>query len=81
MIFAMDNENPPPAPPASTWGGPPRPMGWQKIKKLLAPLAVVGVLCLKFFAKLKSLILPVLKFLPMILKTGGTMIVTIWVNT
>ena len=37
------------------------------------------LLLLKFGAKLKFLILPVLKFFPMILKTGGTMLVSIWV--
>src|SRR5256712_3497607 len=77
----MDTEAPPPpppAPPSSTWGRPPGPTGWQKIKKLFAPLAVVGALCFKFFAKLKFIILPALKFLPMILKTGGTMILSIW---
>src|SRR3989442_15633478 len=46
---------------------------------ILSPFAVVGALFLKFFAKLKFIILPVLKFLPMILKTGGTMVLTIWV--
>ncbi len=39
----------------------------------------MAALCLKFFAKLKFIILPVLKFLPAILKTGGTMLLTIWV--
>src|SRR5882762_6792493 len=66
-----------PAPPAF-YGRPPE-SGWQKFKKFLAPLGVVGVLCVKFFAKLKFIILPVLKFLPAILKTGGTMVLTIWV--
>jgi Zn-dependent protease len=78
----MDTENPlppPPAPSSSTWGRPPGPTGWQKIKKMLAPLGVVGVLFLKFFAKLKFILLPVLKFLPVVLKTGGTMILTIGV--
>src|SRR5207244_9580863 len=50
-----------------------------KVKKLLAPLGVVAVLCLKVFAKLKFIILTVLKFFPVILKTGGTMILTIGV--
>ncbi len=79
---AMDKEDDSPAPPApssSSWGRPPGPTLRQKIKKLLAPLAVVGALFLKFFAKLKFIILPVLKFLPVILKTGGTMVLTIWV--
>jgi len=38
---------------------------------------VVGVLIVKFFAKLKFIILPALKFFPVILKTGGTMILSI----
>src|SRR5438876_7031188 len=75
----QDEYRPPTPPPPPDWGRPAEPTAWQKVKKLFAPLAVVGVLFLKFFAKLKFIILPVLKFLPMILKTGGTMIVTIWV--
>jgi Zn-dependent protease len=39
----------------------------------------VGIIALKFGAKLKFLILPLLKFLPVIFKTGGTMLLTIWV--
>jgi Zn-dependent protease len=65
----------PPQPPV--YGPPPEPSAWEKLKKLLAPLGVVGVLLLKFGAKLKFVILPLLKFFPMILKTGGTMILSI----
>jgi len=80
----MDKEVTPPPPwppvptppPAPTWGRP-EPTGWQKIKKLLAPFAVIGVLFLKFFAKLKFVLLPALKYFPVILKTGGTMFLTI----
>src|SRR5204862_5613862 len=82
IIFAMDNQPPPlppPAPPSYSWGPPPEPTAWQKLKKLFAPIAVVGALFLKFFAKLKFLILPVLKFFPLVLKTGGTMVLSIWV--
>jgi Zn-dependent protease len=46
---------------------------------MLGPIGVVLVICLKFFAKLKFIFLPILKFLPVILKTGGTMILSIWV--
>jgi len=42
-------------------------------------LGVVGVLLLKFFAKVKFLLLPILKFLPVLLKTGGTMLLSIGV--
>jgi Zn-dependent protease len=59
-----------PPPPADTWQS--------RTKKALGPLAVVGVVILKFFAKLKFFILPLLKFFPVILKSGGTMVLSIW---
>jgi Zn-dependent protease len=68
---------PPPLP--LEWGQPPEPSGWQRLKKLLGPVAVVGVTLAKFFAKVKFIVAPALKFLPVILKTGGTMFLTIWV--
>lgn len=55
----------------------PQTSAWSKVKKIFGPVVVVGILLLKFGAKLKFLILPVLKFLPAILKTGGTMILSI----
>jgi len=42
---------------------------------------VVGVVIAKFFAKLKFFILPALKFLPILLKSGGTMLLMIWIYT
>src|SRR5437868_7709674 len=54
---------------------------WSRIKKALGPLAVVGVVIAKFFAKLKFVLLPLLKFLPILLKSGGTMLLMIWVYT
>ena len=57
---------------------PPRPVTvWDRLKQLFAPVGVVLLFIAKFFAKVKFLILPVLKFLPAILKTGGTMILSI----
>jgi Zn-dependent protease len=50
------------------------PTTWEKVKKLFAPLAVVGVLLAKF----KAVLIPLLKFFPLLLKTGGTMLLTIW---
>jgi len=50
-----------------------------RLKKALAPLAVAGTLILKFFAKLKFIVLPLLKFLPLLLKSGGTMLLMIWI--
>src|SRR4030081_541096 len=56
-----------------------RPTFWSRTKKALGPIAVVGVVIAKFFAKLKFVILPLLKFFPVILKSGGTMIFSIWI--
>jgi Zn-dependent protease len=50
---------------------------WPRAKKALGPIAVVAVLIAKFFAKLKFLVLPLLKFFPIILKSGGTMLLSI----
>src|SRR5215471_4926865 len=52
---------------------------WSRIKKALGPIAVVGVAIAKFFAKLKVVLLPLLKFLPVLLKSGGTMLLMVWV--
>src|SRR5438445_13798706 len=52
-----------------------------RLKKALGPLAAVGILIVKFFAKLKFFILPALKFLPILLKSGGTMLLMIWIYT
>lgn len=49
----------------------------QRLKKLLAPIGVALVLLVKFGAKLKFLILPLIKFFPLLLKTGGTMVLSI----
>jgi Zn-dependent protease len=49
------------------------------LKKGVAIVGTIGLLLLKFGAKLKFLIAPLLKFFPVILKTGGTMILTIGV--
>src|SRR6266571_5966343 len=53
---------------------PPHSGSGQKLKKAFVPLGVVGVLLLKF----KALLIPVLKFFPVLLKTGGTMFLSIW---
>jgi len=66
-----------PPPPPLVYGPPPEPSAWDRLKKLLAPLGIIVVLLLKFGAKLKFLIVPLIKFFPMILKTGGTMILSI----
>ena len=50
----------------------------QKLKKLLAPIVVALVLAVKFAAKLKFIVIPLVKFFPILLKTGGTMLLSIW---
>jgi Zn-dependent protease len=63
------------------FAAPQRETLWSRVKKTLAPLAVIGVMITKFFAKLKFFIVPALKFLPILLKSGGTMLLMIWVYT
>ena len=60
------------------YGQPVEPTFGQKLKKALGPIGVVFVVIAKFFAKLKFIALPLLKFLPVILKTGGTMLLSVW---
>ncbi len=55
---------PPPLPPRRENGG------W---KKMLAPLAIVTA----FMGKFKAALIPVLKFFPLLLKTGGSMFLMI----
>jgi Zn-dependent protease len=57
---------------------PEPPTTFQRIKKVATPIVVVAVLLLKYGAKLKFAV-PALKFIPAVLKTGGSMIVTIGV--
>jgi len=65
------NENPP-----DGFSPPPPPGFGQKLKKALGP---VGVTIVALFAKFKIAFVAVLKFLPVLLKTGGTMILSIWI--
>ena len=51
---------------------------WDKWKKVLGPIGIGVVVILKFGAKLKLLFVPLLKFFPILLKTGSTMILSIW---
>src|SRR5687768_5042626 len=59
--------------------GPKKTSLASKLKKIFGPLLLVVFLFVKFFAKIKFLILPLLKFFPVLLKTGGSMIVMIGV--
>jgi Zn-dependent protease len=66
---------------STEFAGPQRETLWRRLRKTLGPVAVVGVVIAKFFAKLKFFILPALKFLPILLKSGGTMLLMIWIYT
>ncbi|HWA08193.1 MAG TPA: site-2 protease family protein [Opitutaceae bacterium] len=75
----MDDPALPPLPPptgAEFRVDPPKPSLGQRIKKALGP---VGVAIVALFGKLKLVIVPIIKFLPVFLKTGGTMILSTWV--
>ena len=78
MMMPEDSPSPRSELPRHTQGESLAPTTWQRVKKLLGPLLVVGMFLVKFGTKLYFLVLPALKFLPAILKTGGTMILSIW---
>ncbi len=63
-------------PPYTEGPQPPAPSGGGSgVKKAVGPLAVLAALLAKF----KLAIIPILKFLPVMLKTGGTMFLSVWV--
>ena len=55
---------------------PPRRTLKERLRKIFGPI-ITGIVLV--FTKLKLILLPLLKFLPVLLKTGGTMILTIGV--
>jgi len=69
---------PPPVPPVGAATEPAKPTAWQRLTKALGPFGLVLVVIAKFFAKLKFIVLPILKFGLPVLKTGGTMMLSIW---
>ncbi len=73
MVTPLPSFTDPPPPTAR-----PPEAGW---KKALGSLGIIGLLLLKFGAKLKFLILPVVKFFPVILKSGGSMLLMVGVYT
>jgi len=48
-------------------------------KRITGPLVAFGVIILKYLSALKVFILPVLKFFPLLLKTGGSMLLMMWI--
>jgi Zn-dependent protease len=82
----MNDQGDPLQPPPGTpppiqpyYSEPPgsEPTLGQKLKKFFGPIGVVLVIIAKFFAKLKFLLIPAIKFLPLLLKTGGTMLLSL----
>ena len=75
-----ESSAPEPLPLEPHYSEPPgtEPTLLQRLKKLLAPIGVAFVLVAKFAAKLKFLVIPLIKFFPILLKTGGTMILSMW---
>ncbi len=63
---------PPPLPNLRLDPPPPPKKSW--LKRLLAPFAFILIL----LSKLKGLAIPLFKFFPVILKSGGTMLLAIW---
>ena len=55
----------------------PKPSKLKKLTKILGPFGVVAILIFNFGTKLKFLA-PLIKFFPILLKTGGTMVLSIW---
>jgi Zn-dependent protease len=68
-------------PESTQFAAPQTETAWSRVRKALGPVAVAAALIAKFFAKLKFLVLPLLKFLPILLKSGGTMLLMIWIYT
>src|SRR5258708_6542465 len=66
---------PPPAPQ------PPKPSAWNRFIKMLGPVGVALLFVGKLLAKVKFLWVPIAKFGPLVLKTGGTMLLSIWFYT
>lgn len=62
--------------PPSHGTGPGRGAGWTRA---LGVTATAGLLVAKFAAKLKFVVVPLLKFVPVILKSGGSMLLMIGV--
>jgi membrane-associated protease RseP (regulator of RpoE activity) len=70
--------NPPPLEPHYSEPPGSDPTLSQRLKKLFAPIGVALALIFKFAAKLKFIAIPLLKFFPILLKTGGTMLLSVW---
>jgi len=57
---------------------PPRLSLSERLKKTLGPVGTALAVLLGLLGKFKALLFPVLKFFPLILKTGGTMLISVW---
>ncbi len=72
--------NPPPELPPMRYG-PPKKSFAATLKKIGGPILLILVFGFKWLAKLKFVFPALIKFLPIALKTGGSMIITIGIYT
>ena len=79
--FYSSLSNPSATPPrlASSWDNPTPPNKPGSFKRFLMPILTIGFVLFKLLGKLKFLIIPIIKWIPMMLKTGGSMVLTMWV--
>ncbi len=54
---------------------------WRMLRTIAMTLITAAVIGLKYLAGLKTLAIPLLKFLPLLLKTGGTMVLSVMAYT
>src|SRR5450432_1285564 len=57
---------------------PPKPSRWSRFLKMLGPVGVALLFVAKLLGKAKFLLLPIIKFGLPVLKTGGTMLLSVW---
>src|SRR5258708_35174319 len=79
------NDQPPENPPSNsvppTVPQPSKPSAWKRFIKMLGQVGVALVFVAKLIGKVKFLLLPIIKFGLPVLKTGGTMLLSIWFYT
>jgi Zn-dependent protease len=65
-------------PPSSPVQSPP-PSTLDRVRKAAGPIGIALLVVVKFFGKIKFLLLPIMKFALPVVKTGGTMVLSIGV--
>ena len=67
--------------PIQRYKAPSEETAWSRVKKALAPLGVIGVLIVKFFREAEVCSPSAPEILSILLKSGGTMLLMIWIYT